>query len=68
MEQYQRRNGREAAQDVYNGELCESPDCTGARHHHLAQSTSAPLFMLTLSDFDFDLPPELIAQTALPDR
>ncbi|MCO5410257.1 tRNA preQ1(34) S-adenosylmethionine ribosyltransferase-isomerase QueA [Ralstonia mojiangensis] len=24
--------------------------------------------MLTLSDFDFDLPPELIAQTALPDR
>ena len=45
-----------------------SPDCTGARHHHLAQSTSAPLFMLTLSDFDFDLPPELIAQTALPDR
>ncbi|MDO3619630.1 tRNA preQ1(34) S-adenosylmethionine ribosyltransferase-isomerase QueA [Ralstonia pseudosolanacearum] len=29
---------------------------------------SAPPFMLTLSDFDFDLPPELIAQTALPDR
>ncbi len=25
-------------------------------------------FMLTLSDFDFPLPPELIAQTALPDR
>lgn len=24
--------------------------------------------MLTLNDFDFDLPPELIAQTALPDR
>ncbi|WP_179401859.1 tRNA preQ1(34) S-adenosylmethionine ribosyltransferase-isomerase QueA [Burkholderia guangdongensis] len=24
--------------------------------------------MFTLSDFDFDLPPELIAQTALPDR
>jgi S-adenosylmethionine:tRNA ribosyltransferase-isomerase len=24
--------------------------------------------MLTLSDFDFDLPPDLIAQTALPDR
>ncbi|OMZ16220.1 tRNA preQ1(34) S-adenosylmethionine ribosyltransferase-isomerase QueA [Burkholderia pseudomallei] len=24
--------------------------------------------MLTLSDFDFDLPPELIAQTALPER
>jgi len=24
--------------------------------------------MLTLSDFDFDLPPELVAQTALPDR
>jgi S-adenosylmethionine:tRNA ribosyltransferase-isomerase len=24
--------------------------------------------MFTLSDFDFDLPPELIAQTALPER
>ncbi|MDI9690571.1 S-adenosylmethionine:tRNA ribosyltransferase-isomerase, partial [Burkholderia cenocepacia] len=24
--------------------------------------------MFTLSDFDFNLPPELIAQTALPDR
>ena len=24
--------------------------------------------MLTLSDFDFPLPPELIAQSALPDR
>lgn len=27
-----------------------------------------PFQMLTLSDFDFDLPPELIAQTALPER
>ena len=24
--------------------------------------------MFTLSDFDFDLPPELIAQIALPER
>ena len=24
--------------------------------------------MYSLSDFDFELPPELIAQTALPDR
>lgn len=27
-----------------------------------------PVRMFTLSDFDFDLPPELIAQTALPER
>ena len=27
-----------------------------------------PVRMFTLSDFDFDLPPELIAQVALPQR
>ncbi|SOY49363.1 S-adenosylmethionine:tRNA ribosyltransferase-isomerase [Cupriavidus taiwanensis] len=41
----------------------------GARLRHSLQPTqTAPPTMLTLSDFDFPLPPELIAQSALPDR
>ncbi|WP_428852351.1 tRNA preQ1(34) S-adenosylmethionine ribosyltransferase-isomerase QueA [Imbroritus primus] len=34
----------------------------------MAGSDHFPEFPLLLSDFDFDLPPELIAQSALPDR
>ncbi|SOY83012.1 S-adenosylmethionine:tRNA ribosyltransferase-isomerase [Cupriavidus taiwanensis] len=41
----------------------------GARlRHSLQTAQTAPPTMLTLSDFDFPLPPELIAQSALPDR
>ncbi len=36
--------------------------------HTLQTAQTAPPTMLTLSDFDFPLPPELIAQSALPDR
>jgi hypothetical protein len=41
-----------------------------ARPQSLPPCTVWPLYpaMLTLSDFDFPLPPELIAQSALPDR